>query len=79
MLPVEQRNCRNCNHCVVHMESHASLDRCLLYGSYCDVILNPHMSKFVVGGLSCKPDNLISWAPKPLTFWQRIWKWLNTD
>lgn len=65
----EQQNCRNCNHCVVPYSNIPSMDRCIKYGTYCDVVLNG--GKFIVGGEHCTGNNLISWVPKP-TFFQRI-------
>lgn len=75
MIPVEQRNCRNCRHCLPS-RFHPSEDTCLKYGGEnCADILG-HPGCFPDG---CKPNDLKHWTPKPLNIFQKYWKWLNDD
>ena len=66
MIDEAQRNCRNCAHCYIEYKSRPGLDCCLCNGGeYCDFVMKYKNN-------SCKPGNLIHWAPKPPTLWEQF-------
>lgn len=75
MIPEEQRNCRNCAHCIPS-RLHVIDDKCLkVGGERCSDVLN-YLALFP---RACRIDDLKHWSPKPLNIFQKYWKWLNAD
>ena len=67
MIEEANRNCRNCAHCHIVFTDNPRYDRCLRNAQYCDIVL-----KYPFELSSCTPNNLIHWAPKPPTLWEKF-------